>query len=91
MNRNTATEKQRPDLLAALEELNRAVEVVRTSTAVIYDHLRLSQPGGSPKGTQPETSSSLIRERIQCVKSQEMTLYCINGFLEEIITVVREI
>ena len=78
-------------MFSNMEELNKAIETVRSTTAKIYEHLRLSHPEKDPEANAPEQRPTLIGERIKYLGNFRSNLYYINSCLEEILTAVEEI
>lgn len=87
----SATEAKRPQVFDALEELNKAIETVRSTTGAIFEHLQLCQ---GPEGTEqnaPAIKGTLIDDRLKYLGNLRNNLYQTSVLLEQILTTVREI
>lgn len=78
-------------MFSNMEELNKAIETVRSATAMIYEHLRLSRPEKDSEVNAPEQRPTLIGERIKHLGNFKSNLYHISSYLDEILIAVKEI
>jgi hypothetical protein len=88
---NCGTVVKVPDMFSTMEELEKSIEAVRSATAMIYEHLRLSRSEKEVGISTKEEQPPLIVERTRYLENLKSNLYHINSYLEEILTAIREI
>jgi hypothetical protein len=91
MNLGESVGEKTPELLKAMEELDKAVETIRAGVGRIYTHLRISDNGVKVAENSPPGLQSVIADRITSLDRLKDNLYGANSSLEEIYTAIKEI
>ena len=88
---NIAATEEKATMFNALEELEKAVESLRSSTARVYDHLKLSRLAKECDQTVPAPVMPLIEERIKYIDNLKSNLNHLRTYMDEIFVAVQSI